>query len=59
MGLSLGDARTKYLQEKPNCVTYLNYLKATMNLESVVESVGFNDIFYNVDEIVDYYIKSK
>lgn len=57
--LSLNDARAKYLQEEPNCVTYLNYLKATMDLESVVESVGFNDIFYSVDEIVDYYIKSK
>lgn len=59
VGLSLQEARVKYLEEEPNCVTYLNYLKATMDLESVVESVGFNDIFYNIDEIVDYYIKSK
>lgn len=59
VGLSLQEARVKYLEEEPNCVTYLNYLKATMDLESVVESVGFNDIFYNADEIVDYYIKSK
>lgn len=59
VGLNLQEARVKYLEEEPNCVTYLNYLKATMDLESVVESVGFNDIFYNADEIVDYYIKSK
>lgn len=57
--LSLNDARAKYLQEEPNCATYLQYLKQTMDLESVVESVGFNDIFYNADEIVDYYIESK
>ena len=57
--LSLNAARAKYLQEEPNCATYLQYLKQTMDLESVVESVGFNDIFYNADEIVDYYIESK
>lgn len=59
VGLSLQEARIKYLEEEPNCTTYLNYLKVTMDLESVVESVGFNNIFYNIDEIVDYYIKSK
>lgn len=58
-GLSLQEARAKYLQEEPNCATYLNYLKAIMDLESVVESVGFNDIFYNADEIVDYYLSFK
>lgn len=58
-GLNLQEARAKYLQEEPNCVTYLNYLKAIMDLESVVESVGFNDIFYNADEIVDYYLSYK
>ena len=57
--LSLNDARAKYLQDEPNCATYLQYLKQTMDLESIVESVGFNDIFYNADEIVDYYLSYK
>lgn len=54
--LSLNQARVKYLQEEPNCATYLRYLKQTMNLNDIIALFDFDDVFNNDDDIMDYYI---
>lgn len=54
--LSLTQARVKYLQEEPNCATYLQYLKQTMNLNDIIAMFDFDDVFNNDDDIMDYYI---
>lgn len=54
--LSLNQARVKYLQEEPNCATYLQYLKQTMNLNDIIALFDFDDVFNNDNDIIDYYI---
>ena len=54
--LSLNQARAKYLQEEPNCATYLQYLKQTMNLNDIIALFDFDDVFNNDNDIIDYYI---